>query len=147
MIQRIQTVYLIIAAILLSLLFLIPFAEIAKDGMVYLFDFKGVSANGTLKENGYVISVLTGIIIVLQGIAILSFKNRIRQIRLLVISILLMLGLLGMFFFFTYYTFSDAQVSFKISIVFPLIAIILDYMAIRAIGKDEKLIRSIDRIR
>lgn len=147
MIQRIQTVYLIISAILLGLLFLIPFAEIAKDGMVYLFNFKGISVDGTLKENGYAISVLIGIIIALHGVAILSFKNRIRQIRLLVLSILLMLGLFGMFFFFTYYTFSGAQVSFKISIIFPVIAIILDYLAIRAIGKDEALIRSIDRIR
>ena len=147
MIQRIQTVYIIISAILLSLLFLIPFAEIAKDGLVYLFDFKGISVDGALKENGYAISVLICIIIVLHGIAILSYKNRIRQIRLMVFSILLMLGLFGMFFFFTYYTFTDAQVSFKISVIFPVIAIILDYLAIRAIGKDEALIRSIDRIR
>jgi hypothetical protein len=52
-----------------------------------------------------------------------------------------------MFFFFTYYSFSEAQISFKISILFPIVAIILDYLAIRGIGKDEALIRSIDRIR
>lgn len=147
MIQRIQTVYLIISAILLGLLFLLPFAEIAKDGMVYLFNFMGISLDGTLKENGFSISILIGIIIALHGVAILSYKNRIRQIRLLVLSILLMLGLFGMFFFFTYYSFDNAQISFKISIVFPVVAIILDYLAIRAIGKDEALIRSIDRIR
>jgi hypothetical protein len=38
-------------------------------------------------------------------------------------------------------------VSFNIAVVFPLIAIILDYLAIRNIGKDEALVRSIDRIR
>jgi hypothetical protein len=58
-----------------------------------------------------------------------------------------MLGLFGMFFFFIYYSLGDAQVSYKVSIFFPLIAVILDYLAIRAIGKDEALIRSIDRIR
>ncbi|MBC8005280.1 MAG: DUF4293 domain-containing protein [Verrucomicrobia bacterium] len=147
MIQRIQTVYLIISAILLGLLFLIPFAEIAKEGMVYLFDFRGITLDGSLRENGFSISILIGIIIALHGVAILSFKNRIRQIRLLVLSILLMLGLFGMFFFFTYYSFDNAQISFKISIVFPVVAMILDYLAIRAIGKDEALIRSIDRIR
>jgi hypothetical protein len=67
--------------------------------------------------------------------------------RVIVFTILLMLGLFGMFFFFTYYSFSGAQISFKISMVFPLVAVILDYLAIRAIGKDEALIRSIDRIR
>ena len=147
MIQRIQSVYLLISAILVGFLFLLPFAEIVKDGAVYLFNFKGILLDGTLKENGFSISVLIGIILALHGVAILSFKNRIRQIRLIVFSILLMLGLFGMFFFFTYYSFSGAQISFKISLVFPLVSIILDYLAIRAIGKDEALIRSIDRIR
>jgi len=147
MIQRIQTLYLLISAILVAFLFALPFAEIVKDGSIYLFNFKGILLDGTLKENGLAISVLIGIILALHGIAILSYKNRIRQIRVIVFSILLMLGLFGMFFFFTYYTFSGAQISFKLSMVFPLVAIILDYLAIRSIGKDEALIRSIDRIR
>lgn len=67
--------------------------------------------------------------------------------RILVFAILLMLGLFGMFYFFTYYSFKGADVSFNIAVVFPLIAIILDYLAIRNIGKDEALVRSIDRIR
>lgn len=147
MIQRIQTVYLLIATFLVGLLFLLPFAEIAKDGAIYMFNFMGVALDGTLKENGASISILIGIILALHGVAIFSFKNRVRQIRLIVFSIILLLGLIGMFFFFTYYSFKDAQVSFKISVVFPVVAIILDYLAIRAIGKDEALIRSIDRIR
>ena len=147
MIQRIQTLYLLISAILVAFLFALPFAEIVKDGSIYLFNFKGILLDGTLKENGLAISVLIGIILALHGLAILSYKNRIRQIRVIVFSILLMLGLFGMFFFFTYYTFSGAQISFKLSMVFPLVAIILDYLAIRSIGKDEALIRSIDRIR
>lgn len=147
MIQRIQTLYLIISAILVAFLFALPFAEIVKDGSIYLFNFKGILLDGTLKENGMAISVLIGIILALHGFAILSYKNRIRQIRVIVFSILIMLGLFGMFFFFTYYTFSGAQISFKISMVFPLVSIILDYLAIRSIGKDEALIRSIDRIR
>ncbi|HAQ20874.1 MAG TPA: DUF4293 domain-containing protein [Prolixibacteraceae bacterium] len=147
MIQRIQTVYLLISALLIGFLFLLPFAEIAQDGMIYLFNYKGIVLDGTVKENGFSIAVLIGIILALHGVAIQSFKNRIRQMRIIVFSILLMLGLFGLFFFFTSYTFSDAKISYKISMVFPLIAIILDYLAIRAIGKDEALIRSIDRIR
>jgi len=147
MIQRIQTVYLFISAFLIGFLFLFPFAEIAMDGAIYTFNYKGIVLDGTLKENGMAISILIGIILALHGVAIQSFKNRIRQMRIIVFSILLMLGLFGMFFFFTWYTFSEAQISYKISMVFPLVAIILDYLAIRAIGKDEALIRSIDRIR
>lgn len=147
MIQRIQTVYLLISALLIGFLFLLPFAEILQDGIIYLFNYKGIVLDGTVKENGFSISVLIGIILALHGVAIQSFKNRIRQMRIIVFSILLMVGLFGLFFFFTWYTFSEAKISYKISMVFPLVAIILDYLAIRAIGKDEALIRSIDRIR
>jgi hypothetical protein len=147
MIQRIQSLYLLVSAILVGFLFALPFAEILQDGVVYLFNYKGILLDGVLKENGVAISVLIVIIIALHGFSILSYKNRIRQMRLIVFSILLMLGLFGLFFFFTYFSFSGAQISFKVSMAFPLVAIILDYLAIRAIGKDEALIRSIDRIR
>jgi hypothetical protein len=50
-------------------------------------------------------------------------------------------------FFFLYTSFDDIKVAFKIPMSFPLIAIILDYLSIRAIGKDEALVRSLDRIR
>lgn len=147
MIQRIQTLYILVSAIFVGLLFLLPFAEIAHDGAIYLFNYKGILLDGTLKENGAAISVLIGIIVALHGFAVMSYKNRLRQIRVLVFTILIMLGLFGMFFFFTFYTFKEAQISYKISMAFPLVSIILDYLAIRAIGKDEALIRSIDRIR
>ena len=147
MIQRIQTVYLLISAILIGFLFAFPFAEIAQNGLIYVFNFKGILLDGVLKENGIAISVLITIIMALHGLAILAYKKRLVQIRVVVFSMLIMLGLFGMFFFFTYYTFKEAQVSFKITMAFPLVAIILDYLAIRAIGKDEALIRSIDRIR
>lgn len=147
MIQRIQTVYLFFSVLLIGLLFLFPFAEIAKDGAIYLFNFKGILLDGIIKENGTAIPVLIVIIMALHGFAIFSFKNRKRQIRIIVFTILILLGLFGLFIFFTYFSFSGAQISFKISAIFPLVAIIIDYLAIRAIGKDEALIRSIDRIR
>jgi len=133
MIQRIQTLYLLVSALFIGLLFALPFAEIVKDGAI--------------KENGLAVSVLIGIVLVLQGVAIFSFKKRPRQIRIVMIAILATLCLLGAFLYVTYFSFSGAQISFKIGMVFPLIAIILDYLAIRAIRKDEALIRSIDRIR
>ena len=42
---------------------------------------------------------------------------------------------------------AEAVIAYKIFMVFPAISAILNYLAIRAIGKDEALIRSIDRIR
>jgi hypothetical protein len=59
----------------------------------------------------------------------------------------LLLGLFGLFFYYTYVGISGAKVAFKIPVVFPIVAVILDYLAIRGIGKDEALIRSLNRIR
>lgn len=147
MIQRIQTVYLLISVVLIGLLFALPFAEIAKDGAIYLFNFIGVSADGVTKMNGIIIPVLIFLILMLQGYAIMSFKNRPLQLKVVGYAIVVLLALIGVFFYFTYISFGGAQISYKIAMTFPLIAIILDYLAIRAIKKDEALIRSIDRIR
>lgn len=147
MIQRIQSVYLLISTILIGLLFLLPFAEIAKDGAIYLFNFKGVLLDGALKTNGLVISVLLVMIIVLNVFAIFSYTNRGKQVKLVWGVILMLVVLLVAFVYFTYLAYSGAQIGFKLGAVLPLIAIVLDYLAIRSINKDEALIRSIDRIR
>jgi len=147
MVQRIQTVYMLLAAILIGLLFSLPFADIVQNDQLYLFDVRGIVRNGTVEESGLALAGFIFIILILHVVALFLYKRRIIQIRILVFSMLLLLGLFGMFYFFTYYSFGDAKISFKIPVVFPLIAIILDYLAIRSIGKDEALIRSIDRIR
>lgn len=147
MIQRIQTVYMLISAILLGLLFAVPFADIAYEGNFYVFNINGIVGQEGLKENGWAIAGFIGLILLLHVIAIFMYKKRILQIRFLVLSILLSVGLFGMFYFFTYYSFDGADISFRIPVVFPLISLIFDYLAIRGIGKDEALIRSMDRIR
>lgn len=147
MIQRIQSVYLLISTVLAGLLFLLPFAEIAKEGAIYLFNFKGVLLDGAVDKSGWVISVLLAIIVALHVWAILGFKDRKKQTKVVWFAILMELILLGMFVYFTYILFGGAQISFKPGAVLPLIVVIIDYLAIRAIDKDEALIRSIDRIR
>lgn len=147
MIQRIQTIYILISTVLIGLLLLLPFADIVAGGKVLLFNIQGISYEGDVEQDGLPIALFVGVIFLLHLVTIFLYKKRILQIRLLTFGILLMLGLFGMFYFFTYYSFSRAEISFNVAVVFPLIAIILDYLAIRNIGKDEALIRSIDRIR
>lgn len=147
MIQRIQTIYMLIAAVLIGALFALPFAEIVVHNELFLFNIKGILKNGELVNNGLPIMLFVGLIFVLHVVTIFLYKNRVRQMRLLTFTIILLLGLFGMFYFFTYYDFKGAEISFKLSVVFPLVAIILDYLAIRNIRKDEDLIRSVNRIR
>ena len=147
MIQRIQSIYLMISVILIGLLFALPFAEIAKEGAVFLFNFQGVLLDGIVKQSGITISILIVILMALHIYALISYKKRLLQISVIKYSIVVLLGLLGTFAFYTAYSYNGAQISYKISMVFPLIAIVLDYLAIRGIRSDEALIRSIDRIR
>jgi hypothetical protein len=91
--------------------------------------------------------ILIGIIAVLHLVTIFLYKKRILQIRILAFTIILMLGLFGLFFYFTYASFEEVKVAFKVAVALPLVCVILDWLAIRAIGKDEALVRSLDRIR
>jgi hypothetical protein len=60
-----------------------------------------------------------------------------------------MIGYLGLNYYYiqSFTNQLNGVVSYKITVVFPFVSAVLTYLAIRAIGKDEALIRSMDRIR
>ncbi|MBT3385451.1 MAG: DUF4293 domain-containing protein [Prolixibacteraceae bacterium] len=147
MIQRIQTAFLLVAALLVASLYKLKFADLIVNGELYIFNAKGIFNGEELVFDGLPILIFIWLIALLHMAIIFMYKKRIRQIRMLVFTIVLLLGLFGMFFYFTFAGFTGAKVVFKISLAFPVAAIILDWLAIRAIGKDEALIRSLDRIR
>jgi hypothetical protein len=147
MIQRIQTVFILVAGLLVGSLYVLKFAHLSVNQELHTFTAYGIFKGETLVFDGLPIMILIGIIALIHLVIIFMYKKRIRQIRMLAFTIVLLLGLFGLFFYFTYAGFDDAKVAFKAPIVFPFLAIILDYLAIRAIGKDEALVRSMDRIR
>jgi cytochrome c biogenesis factor len=147
MIQRIQTIFILVAAILISTLSGLKLAELSVNNEIFQFYAKGILNGDEVVFSGLPILLFIAIITVLHLVVIFMYKKRIRQIRLLVFSIILLIGLFGLFFYFTYSGFSGAKVAFKIPVAFPLIAIVLDWLAIRAIGKDEALVRSLNRLR
>ena len=147
MIQRIQTVYVFVAALLVATLLKLKFADLVVNDEILTFAAKGISGNNEMIFNGLPIIGFIGLIVLLHLAVIFLYKKRILQIRLLVFTILTLLGLFGLFFYFTYAGFENAKVAFKVPVAFPLVAAILDYLAIRSIGKDEALIRSLNRIR
>lgn len=147
MIQRIQTAYLLVAGLLTTTLYKFDFAEIVVNGEFHVFNAQGIFKGETMIFDGLPVMIFIGLIAMLHFVAIFMYKKRIRQIRLVVFTIILLFGLFGLFFYFIYAGFNDAKVAYKIPMAFPLIAIILDYLAIRAIGRDEALVRSLDRIR
>jgi len=147
MIQRIQSVYLLLAGVLVATLFKLKLADISVDGELMELMSKGIFKGEELVYNGLPLLIFIGIISLLHLFVIFLYKKRIVQVRVLIFTIILLLGLFGMFFYFTYAGFDGAKVAFKIPVAFPIVAIVLDWLAIRAIGKDEALIRSLNRIR
>lgn len=147
MIQRIQTAYLLVAGLLVASLYKLNFAELVVNEEFHVFKAQGIFKSDTMVFDGLPVMIFIGLIVLLHFAAIFMYKKRIRQIRTVVFTIILLLGLVGLFFYFIYAGFEAPKVAFKIPMAFPLIAVILDYLAIRAIGKDEALVRSLDRIR
>lgn len=152
MIQRIQTVYLLFAIIALIICICLPMGTFIIPDMAVVMEFMnmGVKINGELQDVSpwgmFAILCLSAVI----GLAtIFLFKNRMLQIRMTVFSSLLLIG-----YYITFVVFAitlknkfNAQYQIGWAVCLPLIAIILNYLAIRAIGKDEVMVKAADRLR
>ncbi|WP_297093313.1 DUF4293 domain-containing protein [uncultured Draconibacterium sp.] len=147
MIQRIQTLFILAAGMLIGSLYLQKFADIIVNDQLHIFNAFGIFKDEELLFSGLPLMILIGIIAVLHLVALFLYKKRILQIRILAFTMILMLGLFGLFFYFTYASFEEVKVAFKVAVALPIASVILDWLAIRAIGKDEALVRSLDRIR
>jgi hypothetical protein len=154
MIQRIQTLYLLIAGILVAILYFAPLAEFSgKTGELYLFNLTGVVPEGTTKsavvQESWPLFILTSLILILEVLTIFQFKNRPLQIKLSNLSVFLLLGLTAATYFYIWKTngLIGGGYTMKLYFTFPLISMIFVFLAARAISKDEQLVKSIDRIR
>ena len=152
MIQRIQSLYLLAVAALMTTAVLTPlayFAAGAQEYLLYAFSLKG----GEVPYSTIYMGVVVALAAIVPFVTIFLFKNRTLQIRLCAVELVLLIGS-AVFMAIYYYLGSRmfAQLEFsaqgiRIAIIFPLVALILDYLALRAIFKDEMLVRSLDRIR
>jgi len=82
--------------------------------------------------------------IALALISIFLFSNRKLQIRINLLGIFLSGILLGFAFFFQN---KIGGASFKIGFILPIVASVMLFAANHFIGKDEKKVRSMDRLR
>ena len=152
MIQRIQSVYFLLAGILPAFSFCVPMARYsgANGENVYgLTAWALFSENDALCSHPWGIFVFVLLSIVLAFICIFAYKNRIRQIHLsnlLLTSILLSaLAFVGYGYFYG----NEYGVRFLPSwgFLFPVFAYVFASLGRRAVCKDEELVRAADRIR
>lgn len=140
MIQRIQTVYLVLSAVAIIVAISMP------AGFIYTTN--GVETPLYLYESNWGLLGILSIAAIVNIGTIFLYKNRILQIRFTSFNSLILLG----FYIaaITFYIMMDTtQFSFRINwaLCLPAISIILNLLAIRGIAKDEALVRAANRIR
>lgn len=149
MIQRIQSLYILIATVLLALSSTLPLMELTTTDGVHIFTASSItqSDNAVLATLPLYILLLTAT--AMNAICFFSFRKRMLQIRLLVFSIILQLGSygLGAYYLLQIKDGIDSITSPSLALTFPIVAAILSFLAIRATAKDEALVKSLDRIR
>ncbi|RZJ27819.1 MAG: DUF4293 family protein [Flavobacterium sp.] len=137
MLQRIQTVYLILAAIVIGALpFAFPLWKLS-NGKEFWF----------MESMIYI--VLIGLSVSLIWLSIFSYKKRQHQFVMNRLNIILNLILLGLFVYRSLNLSGEAiTVSEKgIGMFLPIVSIVLLVLANKAIKKDEDLVKSVDRLR
>ena len=137
MLQRVQTLYLILVLLLMAVLpYILPLWTL-KSGKEFYF-----------MEN-IIYVILFGLGSTLTIISIISFKKRQLQFVLGRLNIILNLILLGLFVYRSLNVSGEINsVSEKgIGMFIPVFSIVMLVLANKAIKKDEDLVKSVDRLR
>ena len=157
MIQRIQTVWLFLASASLLLLFLFPYLQYFDNygvGMAIKITgiYQGVSEGVVQVESNILQTIATVVASLLPLLTISFFRDRKKQIKLALVNMFIVI-LLGIWFFFTARSAvelvnkSIAIENIGIGALLIPLSIVFLALAIKGIRKDEKLIKSVDRLR
>lgn len=157
MLQRIQTIWLFLAALVLLGLFVFPYVsyiDLVGLGKRILVtgEYSAVN-NEIVKNEGFILQTIATVVLALIPVGIIfQFKNRKLQLKLIYIEIVL----ICLFVFWLYFSASNtlslisqtigAQ-SIGVGFFLLPISIIFLAMAIGGIRNDDKLIKSADRLR
>ena len=138
MIQRKQTIFLLLSMLVIALSFFFPILGV--EGAVGQEDllFNLSAMGGTMSGNiGLFITMLAAFL--LNGAAIFAYKERRKQMKMILIWYLLIAITIH---------WADVRLyHWHISAILPLLVIILNLMAYKGVKHDENLIKSMDRIR
>jgi len=141
MIQRIQSLWLLIVAI-------------AAFATYTLTLYIGKQADGAIKEfllaDNFLLVILIIALGILAIICLFLFKNRKLQFKLSVLGVIFSLG----FLFLEYIKVEDFKKdnliqtgSYQIGALLPIVMVIFFFLAARGIYRDEKLVKSMNRLR
>lgn len=160
MLQRIQTVFLLLVVLLMLLMLIFPLWSYQAQDMTtnyvltsfYLEVNDSVAATPQKVFFPYTLVSILAVLAAMVGIIeITKFKNRLLQMKLGALNSLFMAGTMGLSLYFASEIMNEKQLqygwSYGIGVFFPAAAMICNVIANRFIRKDERLVRSVDRIR
>ncbi len=137
MLQRIQTIWLLLAGVAALLTIKLPYYSGIQQPTIPYTELNGITG-------GIVILLVTIAVAVVAFVAIFLYKNRTTQLRLCVASIILEALLIFLYYRqITAYT----QGTFALTSILHMCILLFFVLAARGINKDEKLIKDSDRLR
>lgn len=156
MIQRIQSIYLLVAAIIPIILLFIPIGTLVNEIGYYTYTPFSVKVINT--DDVIITSVYNALLLILSTLlsltTILFYKKRKLQVRMINVNMIIILGaLFSMFYIYPKMVFSKYQIlensvlDFNSVILITLFTAAGLYLAKRAILKDEALVKSTERLR
>lgn len=149
MIQRIQSIYLLLAAAALGGQFGLPYLQAGENDPARTLPALSDGAFNPLDNPGLLGLTVLGAAVSLATIFL--YKNRPLQARLAGVSAIAGVLLLALVAFTAKSTFDQApagsSIHFTAGLALPVLALAFNWLATRAIRKDEALVRSMDRLR
>ena len=157
MIQRVQSLFLLVAAAVAIAVLFIPIGNIidATGFSLYQYDAFSLKKEGVGVISTLYIAILWGVSAILSLVTIFMFKNRQLQVRLNGVNMLVMLAaLVAMLYIYPNFIFEKRQfvtnasvLEFNHLILISLVPAVSLYLANMFIKKDEKKVRAADRLR
>lgn len=154
MIQRIQSVYLLIAALLSTGYFFFPFSikvfSTEEGEAVYKLLVHGVQKPDGSIESNFLLLALCILLPVMLVLAIFMYRNRKTQIKICWMAVIPCLAIITADYFLSDSMGQETGIKnpvYMIASYIPIFQFVLLRLAIKSIQRDEELIRSADRIR
>lgn len=142
--QRIQSVYLLIAAILMAVFAFFPALLIEQGGEQFAY-----GALSTTKVGFPLMMVLVVLISLLAVIDIFMYKNLQRQMTVCFVDIIISLSLILAIGIqaFVIGRKEDVTVTCQWAMALPVLSVVFLMLAHKAMSRDKKLLRDSDRLR
>lgn len=152
MIQRVQTVYLIIVIALLCGLISGFTSASAKDfeiNLAHNFLSKDAPLCHQFSTIIFILKIFAFCIIGVNGVAIFFYKRRKTQMMLCLMNFwfLIIMVLLGIYLLYHFGIIGVYNINYLAAIFLPALGSILESLALRGIKRDDELVKSYDRLR